>query len=187
VSTRITPATDTIRELGSWDPDGATDLHETIRTLSGVSEAVGGAYRQIADTLDEAGVNSDFPDNLRQSAGAIDSTADGLEGRLSGGLMSSSGGRAEGTSPRVRGVIEEIEDLGRWEPDDPEDLHETIAHLSGITGAVRSSYHQIAETVGQTGAHESYPPALSEAAEALGAISTELSGQFSHGVMRRPT
>jgi len=51
---------------------------------------------------------------------------------------------------------------------------------------VGTSYQQLSDTISGTGAHESYPPALDEAAEVMSAAGRELESDFSEGVMRNP-
>ena len=183
MASRFKPVTDQVQQMGSWDPGSASDLHETISTLSGVSDSVGGMYRQVAETLREHGVHTGFADVLEEAAGKVGHESDHLKGKLDKGLMN----RADGaTSDRVQGVADELRDLGSWEPAGPDDLHDTIQDLSGVLDSVGASYDRIGETVGQTGAHESYPPALHESAQALSAIGDEVENAFAGGVMTPP-
>ena len=185
--TTMQPAIDEIEQMGSWDPDGATDLDGTIRNLSGISGAVAQSFHQIARTLEDSGAHEDFAQILDESAGSVNHHSSELEGHLSGGLMSHQGGNGSGgTSPQVQGVIDTVHELGGWEPDDPEDLDWTIQQLSGVLQAVRTSYNQIGQTVAGTGAHSTYPEHLHHAAGGVGSVADEVEQSFDGGVMRRP-
>lgn len=182
------PAIDEIEQLGGWDPDRATDLDETIRSLSGISSAVAGSFRRIARTLEETGAHEDFASTLDTAANGISHHSSELEGHLSGGLMSHGGGTRHGTVPsaQVRGVMNTISELGGWDPDDPEELDETILSLSRVVHAVQASYTQIEQTLAGTGAHSTYPEHLHEAAGGIGSIADEVEAAFTGGVLHRP-
>jgi len=185
--TRVSHVRDEIEQMGSWDPSSATDLDGTIRNLSGISDAVGGTLRQIARTMEGTGAHEDFAAMLHEAAGGVHHHSQDLQGHLSGGLASHSGGTGGGWAPHVQGVIDTVHQLGGWDPgDDPEELHNTIRDLSGVLQAVRTSYRNIAQTVAGTGAHQSYPGHLQHAAGGIGAIADELEEAFFDGVLRRP-
>lgn len=186
VSTQVENAADEVAQLGAWDPEGPADLHETIASLDTVANSVASAYEQVAATLEDYGVNSGFSETLREQIGSIRSASASLHETAGSGLMERAGGGDGASSPQVRSVVDTIGDLGHWNPSDPDELHNTIRELSVISDSVGTSYQQLSDTISGTGAHESYPPALDEAAEVMSAAGRELESAFSEGVMRNP-
>jgi hypothetical protein len=185
---QIQPAIDEIERLGSWDPDHATDLDGTIRNLSGISGEVANSFHRIGRTLEDSGAHEDFSTILHEAANGIEHHSSELEGHLAGGLMSHTGGNGRGgaRSPQVQGVIDTVQDLGGWDPEDPENLDETIQSLAGVIQAVRTSYNQLGQTLAGTGAHSTYPEHLHHAAGGIGSIADEVEQSFHGGVLRRP-
>jgi hypothetical protein len=185
---QIQPAIDEIEQLGGWSPDHATDLDETIRSLSGISASVGTSFHQIARTLEGAGVHEDFSATLDTAANDIEHHSAELESHLAGGLMSHDGGSRRGgvTSPQVRGVTDTVHELGSWDPESPEDLDEVITSLSRVIQAVQVSYNQLGQTIAETGAHSSYQQHLHHAADGIGPVADEMENTFIGGVIKRP-
>jgi hypothetical protein len=183
----VEPVIAEVQRLGSWDPGDPEDLDDTIRNLSRISRATSHAFRQIASRLeDHVGIHQDIPDALHENGESISHVSDELEGRLGGGLMSSRGGRTGGRSSTVSPVIDTIEELGGWTPDDPDDLHDTIRQLGGVLRAVGNAYTRLAETIRKTAAHQTYPEELDSAAGSLMMAAADAESRLGGGVMRRP-
>jgi hypothetical protein len=86
---------------------------------------------------------------------------------------------------RAQDVAEEIESFGSWTPDSPDDLHETLKHLSDINEAVSAAYHRIAGTLEETNVDPVIPETIHQAATSHSHITQDLDEQLSGGVMRR--
>jgi hypothetical protein len=84
---------------------------------------------------------------------------------------------------RIQPAIDEIEELGSWDPSSATDLDGTIRDLSGISGAVATSFHRIARTLEESGAHEDFADILDESANRVSHHSDELEGHLSGGLM----
>jgi hypothetical protein len=183
-ATRVDPVNEEIQRLGSWQPEDPEDLDGTIKSVSGITRAVGQSFRRIGARLEQAGVHREYPEALHENGEAVAHTAADLEGRLGGGLMSHGGGH-EGRSRSTRPVIDTIEELGGWDPDGPDDLHDTIRQLGSILRFAAGAYTRIGDTLRKTAAHHTYGPELDSAAGNLLMAAADIDQRMGGGVMRR--
>lgn len=72
---------DTIQEqLGSWEPEHATEISEVLQNLGQIPGALRDALMTQADRLEsESDVKPVVSDALREAASAFDGTVDGLD------------------------------------------------------------------------------------------------------------
>lgn len=83
-------------------------------------------------------------------------------------------------------MADQIRELGGSDFADPQDVHDTIAGVHELVGALQETLAGIGERLGETGAHPAYSEAVQEAAGAMSGIADELQGVTSGGVMRGP-
>jgi len=86
-STRAAAVAEEIEGLGSWVPDDAVDLHETLKVLHQIEAATQTAYQQISRTLEEQpGLHPGYAEALAEHAGHQASLSDDLEQRIGRGI-----------------------------------------------------------------------------------------------------
>jgi hypothetical protein len=76
----------------------------------------------------------------------------------------------------IQDVIDTLERLRMWEPEDPGDLEGTLARLPDVVTAAAAALAGISGTVSTTGAHQSYPDRISEAGRQVAAAAATLDG-----------
>ena len=84
----------------------------------------------------------------------------------------------------VKAIADSIEELGGWDAEDPQQLHETLTNLHRVVESTQSALQRIGDKLDETGVRELYADAVREAAGGLGGIADELKSVIGGGVLR---
>ena len=84
----------------------------------------------------------------------------------------------------VSSIADAIEELGGWDAEDPEQIHDTLTSLHRVIGSAQSALQRIGDKLPETGVKDSYAEAVNEAAAALGGIADQLESVIGGGVVQ---
>lgn len=84
----------------------------------------------------------------------------------------------------VSSIADQIEELGGWDAEDPEQLHDTLTNLHRVIEATQAALQRIGDKLPETGVKDAYAEAVGEAASGLGGIADQLHSVIGGGVLR---
>lgn len=81
---------------------------------------------------------------------------------------------------QVQGMVDSIGDLGGWDPDEPESMHQDLQDMHKLLDAVQEFYQRASDAVAHIPRRSD---ALGNAAQGIGSISSELESELARGVL----
>ena len=85
----------------------------------------------------------------------------------------------------IQQLAQEIRTHVGWNPDDPQDLHDSMQGMGQVGTAMEDAFRSWAQHLAETNVDPSMPEAREEAANAIHTVMDGLDAKFGGGVMRR--